>query len=119
MGKTVVISSHLLSEIELIANRMVIIDRGKKIVEGQVKELLDPAKTIVYVETRNNHLAMQTLSKSPWRQVTLESDHLQIMMDKSDVPQLIQYFAANNIDILSVSPRHSLEDYFLKLTKKS
>ncbi len=43
-GKTVVVSSHLLSEIELIANRIIIIDKGKKIVEGTATELLDPAK---------------------------------------------------------------------------
>jgi ABC-type multidrug transport system ATPase subunit len=38
--KTLLVSSHLLSEMELVANRMLIIDKGKKIVEGQVSELL-------------------------------------------------------------------------------
>ena len=38
-GKTVLLSSHLLSEIELIANRMVIINKGKTVVEGEVATL--------------------------------------------------------------------------------
>jgi ABC-type multidrug transport system ATPase subunit len=55
------VSSHLLSEIELIANRIIIIDRGKKIVEGYAAELLDPAKTIVQIETADNVIALEKL----------------------------------------------------------
>ena len=51
MGKTIVVSSHLLSEIEIIANRILIINKGKKVVEGNAAALLDPAKTIVEIET--------------------------------------------------------------------
>ena len=40
-GKTVILSSHQLSEIEMIANRMVIINKGKSIIEGDVSELLE------------------------------------------------------------------------------
>jgi ABC-type multidrug transport system ATPase subunit len=38
--KTILLSSHQLHEIELVANRMVIIDKGKAVIEGEVKELL-------------------------------------------------------------------------------
>lgn len=117
-GKTVVISSHLLSEVELIANRMIIIDKGKKIVEGSVKALLDPAKTIVYVDTDNNDKAFQLLENAAWQPVNIQpSGTLQILMDKSSIPDLIQLLVAGGIGIYAVSPRHSLEDYFLKLTK--
>ena len=40
MGITVIISSHILSEIEKISNRMVVINNGEKIVEGNVQELM-------------------------------------------------------------------------------
>jgi ABC-type multidrug transport system ATPase subunit len=40
--KTVLVSSHLLSEIEQIADSMLIINKGRKIVEGKVNELLNP-----------------------------------------------------------------------------
>jgi ABC-type multidrug transport system ATPase subunit len=66
MGKTILISSHLLSEIELVANRMLIIDKGKKIVEGKVSELLDPSKTLVQIETTNNTEAKEKLASSSW-----------------------------------------------------
>jgi ABC-2 type transport system ATP-binding protein len=41
-GKTIIISSHLLHEIQQVANRMLIINRGKKIVEGNVADLIGP-----------------------------------------------------------------------------
>ena len=49
LHKTVIVSSHLLNEIEQISNRMLIIDEGKKIVEGTVESLTDPARTLVEV----------------------------------------------------------------------
>ena len=63
MGKTVLISSHLLSEIELIANRMIIIHKGKKMVEGVVTTLLDPAHTLIEIEAVNNTLTKQLLQE--------------------------------------------------------
>jgi ABC-type multidrug transport system ATPase subunit len=39
-GKTILISSHILSEIEIICNRMIIIQKGSKVVEGSVNDLL-------------------------------------------------------------------------------
>jgi len=51
LGKTVLISSHLLSEMELIADSMLIIDKGRKVVEGRMADLFDPAETMVELET--------------------------------------------------------------------
>src|SRR5450432_431269 len=47
MNKTILVSSHLLNEMELIASRMLIVDRGKKIVEGSMEELFDPAQMLL------------------------------------------------------------------------
>lgn len=116
MGKTVLISSHLLSEIELIANRMIIIHKGKKMVEGVVEDLLDPAHTLIDVETTNNEQALQQLSQSKWAAYLQPDRKLQLMMNKDQVPQLIQELVAMNIQLLSVNSSHSLENYFLSLT---
>ena len=62
MGKTIVVSSHLLSEIELVANRMLIIHKGKKIVEGKVAELLDPSKSLVQIETADNDCSKRKIT---------------------------------------------------------
>src|SRR5450755_4272050 len=63
-GRTVLVSSHLLSEIELIANRMLIVDKGKKIVEGNVQELFNPAKMIVELQTMDTVKTLDVINHS-------------------------------------------------------
>ena len=116
-GKTVIVSSHLLSEIELIANRMIIIHKGKKVSEGVVAEMLDPSQTIVMIETTNNKLAIQELATSGWAAKVGSTDRLiQLTINKTEIPKLVTTLIAKNIGIIALQPRHSLEEYFLSLT---
>jgi ABC-type multidrug transport system ATPase subunit len=118
MGKTVVVSSHLLSEIELIANRMIVIHKGKKIVEGFVKDLLDPSKTLVEIETADNEMATSILKNSVFAtKVVDNNEKLHLTINKSDISSLIKFMVDANVQIIAVTLRHSLEDYFLSLTK--
>jgi len=117
MGKTIVVSSHLLSEIEIIANRILIINKGKKIVEGTAAALLDPSKSIVQIDTLNNVAALHLLKQSRWAPfISTSINTIKIQMNKNDIPELNKYMNAMGIGILSIQPRHSLEDYFLSLT---
>ncbi len=119
MGKTILISSHLLSEIELIANRMIIIHKGKKMVEGTVADLLDPAHTLVEIDTLNNIETVQLLQQSKWVPFVQKKNQLQLMMNKTAVPELINDLVAMGVQMLSVNSSHSLENYFLSLTTQS
>jgi ABC-type multidrug transport system ATPase subunit len=118
LNKTVIVSSHLLSEIEQVATRVLIIDKGKKIIEGNATELFDPSQTIVELQTFDNDYALQQLAISAWGQ------HLQpqrdsailIKLDRQQIPQLHRDLVDMDIQVLSLQPRHSLEDYFLQVT---
>jgi ABC-type multidrug transport system ATPase subunit len=116
MGKTILISSHLLSEVEMIANRMIIINKGKKIIEGSVSELLDPAHTVVDIDTTDNKTAKQKIQNTSWSKYLQQLENIQLMMNRDDVPKLIQELVSMNIQLLSVNSSHSLENYFLSLT---
>jgi ABC-type multidrug transport system ATPase subunit len=117
MGKTVVVSSHLLSEIELVANRMLIIHKGRKMVEGNVAELLDPSKSLVQVETTDNISTRGKLLQTRWAPQLQQHDRLlQLKMNKEEVPQLVETLVSQQVQIVSIKPMHSLEDYFLSLT---
>ena len=116
-GKTVLVSSHLLSEIELMANRIIIIDKGKKIVEGNSEELLDPSKTMVEIETTDDDSARRLLSASEWSsKMRPDIKKIILQMDRRHVPLMINYLVQNGVGIISVESRHSLEHYFLSLT---
>lgn len=116
-GKTVIVSSHLLSEIEQVANRMIIIHKGKKIIEGEVAQLLNPEDTIVELNTVDNAATLQLLQQSDWAaKLMLSHPVVKLKMNKNHIPQLTNWLVQQNVAILAIKPMHSLEDYFLNLT---
>lgn len=118
LKKTVIVSSHLLSEIEQVATRMLIIDKGKKMAEGSVSELFDPAKTIVKLSTDNVGAALSRLKTSNWANtITQTSGHLiTFQVHKNQVALLNKDLVALDIPVLGLQPGNSLEEYFLSLT---
>ena len=115
-GKTIFVSSHLLSEVELIADSMLIIDRGKRIAEGKVSELLNPKDSLLKIESTDNDSAIRCLLQSQWAQFLTPGKGLQLRMDKQEIPALTRFLVQKNIDIISLQSKHSLEEYFLSLT---
>ena len=116
-GKTVLVSSHLLSEIEQIASHILIIHQGKKMAEGPTSSLLDPNKTIVQIKTLDDADAKQKLMESSYRSNLLErNEGLYLTIPKLEIPALNAFIVASNIDLISLEAKNSLEDYFLQLT---
>lgn len=117
-NKTVIISSHLLNEIEQVATRMLIIHKGKKIIEGKVSDLINPENSVVELDTINNQKAFLILQTSAWAtSTTLEDDVLKIQLNKTDVPQVLALLQSAELPVFAAVPRNSLEDYFLQVTK--
>jgi len=118
LKKTIFVSSHLLSEMELIAGRMLIIDKGKKVVEGKVRELFDPAQTIVELDSADPAFTSHAISHSKWQSFLQERQGQRILfkMDKALIPSFTQDLVQMGVQVLAIRPRHSLEDYFLSLT---
>jgi ABC-type multidrug transport system ATPase subunit len=118
LKKTIVVSSHLLSEIEQVATRVLIIDKGQKLVEGNAAELFDPAQTIVELQTMDNSFALEQLQASPWSSnlQAQRSSAILLKLNRTEIPDLHTDLAAMQIQLLSLQPRHSLEDFFLQIT---
>jgi len=119
--KTVIVSSHLLSEIEQIATRVLIIDKGKKLVEGNANELFDPSQTIVELQTMDNVFALQQLKQSKWLNnlQAPRNNAIVLKLDRKEIPLLHTDLAQMQVQLLSLQPRHSLEDYFLQITSNN
>lgn len=118
LKKTVMVSSHLLSEMELIADSMLIIDKGKKIIEGKVNELFDPAETIVELKTTDIDAAWKKLQVSSYKKnlVAQKTSLIQLKLNSNDLPAVIKELVQMDIPIISFYSKNSLEDYFLSLT---
>jgi ABC-type multidrug transport system ATPase subunit len=119
-GKTLIVSSHLLSEIEMIADSMLIIDKGKKIVEGRVGTLLNPAHTLVELITLDQVATKELLQSSSWSKFLKNNiNDIILEMHQQEIPELMRFLVQQNVAVLSVSPKHSLERYFLSLTTEN
>ncbi|TSJ41174.1 ABC transporter ATP-binding protein [Fluviicola chungangensis] len=115
-NKTILLSSHQLSEIELIANRMVIINQGKSIVEGSVEELLNSEETIVRVEIDGIEPAMDLIRSkfNPKELTQTSSKEAEVLLSKSRVPDLTKELVLAGFTIHAIEPKRKLEDYFIK-----
>ena len=118
MNKTLLISSHLLSEMELIADSMIIIDKGKKVVEGKVNELFDPAETVVELKTTDDSATYEKLQQSNLKKFVQgkRNDCLLLKLHRDEIPAVMKELVQMDIKVLSFYSKHSLEDYFLSLT---
>src|SRR5205809_3853410 len=118
MKKTLLVSSHLLNEMEQVATRLLIIDKGKKIVEGTTTELFDPSQTLLELDTLNNAEAFKTITGSEWQKKLQpqRTSSLLLKMHRNSIPDFHVWLVQQNIRIISLQARHSLEDYFLQVT---
>lgn len=116
-NKTVIISSHILSEIELIANRMIIINKGKTIVQGDVAELLNSQEIIVVFKVDIIEKAVQLIKQSVFIncQTELLDSSILIHTSTENIAGVNKLFCDNGINVSSIETKRKLEDYFLRL----
>ncbi len=117
-NKTIFLSSHILSEVEQVANRMIIINKGTTIVEGKVEELLDANTTKVTVDVNNIEETEKLIQESQWIDNYKKiGDHsFSISLPRDDVHLLNKYLVDNKIEVNSIVPLRSLEEFFLNIT---
>lgn len=118
---TIFLSSHILKEIELVSNRMVIINKGQTLIEGEVKELLSNDSDNISVKLGSTENVNELLKESKFADTafSIEDSHLNINIDEMLIPELVQLLVTNKIDIYSVEKKKSLEDYFLRITDQA
>jgi ABC-type multidrug transport system ATPase subunit len=117
--KTLMISSHLLGEMELIADSMLIIDKGRKVVEGRSDELLNPDKIHVEILTDDRQRTLDIIKTTKWSGSLINSVNGSILleMQKVNIPELNRLLVEQGVNIFSLRPKHSLEDFFLSITR--
>jgi len=115
-GKTVILSSHQLSEIELIANRMVIINKGKTVIEGKVSELLNNEEMLVKIQVDNPKKCLEII-KASFDQISEAkaiNEEVEMVMNPKLIPEINQLITKNDIRVFAIEQKKKLEDYFIK-----
>lgn len=121
-GKTILLSSHILPEIELIADSMAIIYKGKAVVQGKVAELLSSQQNLnVQLETGNGAQAEAILRTSRLADFLQKrtQNTLAFQCSREVIPEIVSTLVHQQMEVYSVRATRSLEDYFLQITEQA
>ena len=121
-GKTIMLSSHLLSEIEKVASQVGIIKKGELVFEGNLHDLdvLLKSNIKLLIKLKNSDKAVQLL-QSQFQIDRIDHERLFISLQKeSEIPALVQKLVNNQIDVYELGPQKSdLEKLFLDITSET
>jgi ABC-type multidrug transport system ATPase subunit len=119
--KTIIVSSHLLAEIEQVADSMLIIHKGRKVVEGNVSSLVNPDQVQLEIVTTDNEKAVSILNESSWGIGIRPSAFQKILVNvaANEVPQLTSHLVERGVGLCGLKSMNSLEAYFLSITSSN
>jgi ABC-2 type transport system ATP-binding protein len=118
-GRTVLVSSHLMSEMSRIADRLVVIGRGRLVAETTVSEFIDQAGgTKVRIRCADTDRLATLLRERPETTDVTQIDGA-LVVSGIDLQEAGRLAAANGVVVFELSEEHpSLEAAFLRLTRE-
>lgn len=119
---SILVSSHLLSEIELMCDRVVIIQNGKFVGERELNPSADVAEArpaTIYLEVDRAEEALQALAAADWQSARDESrSGITVNVMRNEIPKVVEKLVHAGIAIYEVrTSAPTLEDTFLTMTK--
>ena len=114
-GRTVVVSSHLLAEVEQTCSHVVVMHRGRVVLAGAVRDLLTDATSTVLWVGGDAQAAVPVLSGVPGVDAVIpEEDRLRVEGEAAR-PDLVAALVDAGIPVLAVDGRRHLEEVFMSL----
>jgi ABC-2 type transport system ATP-binding protein len=123
-GRTVVLSSHLLDEVERTCDAVAIVDRGKVIRQGPISELLAGTSLVLEVECSEPERAQMLLARMTVRaDVEVTPQGLAITLPagtaRDVIAEIARVLVESGISVYRLEPTHaSLESWFLQVTSR-
>ncbi|WP_058042773.1 alpha/beta fold hydrolase [Streptomyces roseifaciens] len=116
-GRTVIVSSHLLSEVEQSCTHLVVMDRGRLVTAGPVGDIVGSGDTLlVGIEGEVSEVTADKVAALPGVASAVRAEEgLLVRLDGASAPQLLAELVRLEIPVASVGPHRRLEDAFLTL----
>ena len=119
-GMTILLSSHILKEIELIADSLVVIHRGKSIAMGNMKELLDKNNQYVKISVSNLERSVLILNEHGIKDIRITGPgEIMVHMVNAHSGKINDILVKSGIDVRALIPVFTLEDYYFQLTENA
>ncbi|QXV66124.1 ATP-binding cassette domain-containing protein [Mucilaginibacter sp. 21P] len=120
-GKTVFVSSHLLSEVEKMATHVGIINHGKMMFQGTITDLQNISQPHIYIETDNSVDAANLLKRNQIDIAEVETNHLLVpFLSTQQMGTINTLLVQNGITVYTINKQYKdLEKLFLDITKSN
>ena len=113
-GCTVLISSHILGELEKIATHYGIIKQGKMILEMSAKDMDNRSRVFTTIKTKDLNKAYEVL-KEKFESVKLKENYIKVY-DEEEVEVIVEHLFKNNIVVSEVKKNKiGLEEYYIEV----
>jgi ABC-2 type transport system ATP-binding protein len=117
-GVTVFINSHLLMEVELICDHVVIMDKGKVLVQGSIDELT-PRTGAVEIDLSESPEDLEETLAGIGRGFALRDSGFQLELNENELDKVVDRLRQRGLSIRSITPRRlTLEQAFIGLIKE-
>jgi ABC-type multidrug transport system, ATPase component len=110
-GRTVLLSSHILAEVEKLCDRVAIIRDGRIVESGSLDQLRHLTRTFIAVETAQTISGLERLPGV--HNLQLNGNKAQFQIDSSEMGNVLQFLAAFHIQSLTSTPP-TLEELFMR-----
>ena len=117
-GMAVIVSSHLLSEMEMMCDRIGIIQNGKLIDVQEIQDFVNGKEKVYEFEVKAKEKTLNLLNELyPTSQIKQTNDGIALPLLKENVPALVKKLVDNGIEIYGIKEvTKTLEDRFLEVT---
>lgn len=119
-GKTILLSSHILPEVEKIVTQIGIIKDGHMVFEGSINALKELKQKNIHVNIKVSNAAETIALLDTTLQPTDNDSHITIIIDHvDDLPKVLRTIIQSGIDVYEYAPQSkNLEDMFLSIAKQ-
>ncbi len=117
-GVAVFVSSHILSEMQLMCDRVAVIDNGKIVKIEEISSEEEEKTEVLDIKVKNIEKAQKILKEKFNLESKLEQNNIEITVETEKVPEIIKELALADVEIKAVIPKeHTLEEIFFDATK--
>lgn len=117
-GVAVFVSSHILSEMQLMCDRVAVLDNGKIVKTEKIASGEEDSTENVEIRVKDTEKTVQILKEKFGLDVELKDKKIEITIETSKLPTVVKELALADVEIKAVVPKeHTLEDIFFDATK--
>lgn len=117
-GVAVFVSSHILSEMQLMCDKVAVLDNGKIVKTEEITNTQEEAIETLEIRVKNIEKAVRILKEKFEIDAKLENRNIEITVSTNRVPAVVKELAIADVEVKAVIPKeHTLEEIFFDATK--